>query len=200
MFYVGLWLNYLIIGVAIIVVAVPEGLPLAVMISLAYSVQKMLQDQNFVKRLTSCEIMGGANNICSDKTGTLTKNQMTWTQIWAGVDKKIENPDGMEKFNIENFCRSASLMQMIGQAVSCNTLGNLDDAGATELAMLKFIKRCDVEFEHLRLKYIPKDLLRFPFDSARKRMSTVIELEDDEPTEHGYNKRIHVKGASEIVL
>lgn len=65
------------VGVAIVVVAVPEGLPLAVMISLAYSVKKMLVDQNFVKRLTSCEIMGGANNICSDKTGTLTKNEMT---------------------------------------------------------------------------------------------------------------------------
>jgi hypothetical protein len=72
-------LGYLIVGVAIVVVAVPEGLPLAVMISLSYSISKMLADNNFVKRLASCEIMGGANNICSDKTGTLTKNQMTWT-------------------------------------------------------------------------------------------------------------------------
>jgi P-type E1-E2 ATPase len=54
----------------------------------------MLADQNFVKRLSSCEIMGGANNICSDKTGTLTKNQMTWTQLWAGRDLEIPNPDG----------------------------------------------------------------------------------------------------------
>ena len=68
------WFEFIIIGVAIVVVAVPEGLPLAVMISLAYSVQKMLIDQNFVKKLSSCETMGGANNICSDKTGTLTKN------------------------------------------------------------------------------------------------------------------------------
>ena len=74
-------------------VAVPEGLPLAVMISLAFSVKKMLKDQNFVKQLASCEIMGGANNICSDKTGTLTKNQMTWTHIWQGVEAKIPNPD-----------------------------------------------------------------------------------------------------------
>lgn len=80
-------------GIAIVVVAVPEGLPLAVMISLAYSVKKMLIDQNFVKRLTSCEIMGGANNICSDKTGTLTKNLMTLTDIWCGSHKSIENAD-----------------------------------------------------------------------------------------------------------
>jgi Ca2+ transporting ATPase len=72
-------LKFVVVGVAIVVVAVPEGLPLAVMMSLAYSVKKMLKDHNFVKRLTSCEIMGGANNICSDKTGTLTKNEMTWT-------------------------------------------------------------------------------------------------------------------------
>jgi Ca2+ transporting ATPase len=76
--YIKEWLGYIIIGVAIVVVAVPEGLPLAVMISLAYSVSKMLKDNNFVKKLSSCEIMGGANNICSDKTGTLTKNKMTW--------------------------------------------------------------------------------------------------------------------------
>lgn len=71
-------------GVTIVVVAVPEGLPLAVMMSLAYSVRRMLIDQNFVKRLASCEIMGGANTICSDKTGTLTMNKMTLTNIWAG--------------------------------------------------------------------------------------------------------------------
>jgi Ca2+-transporting ATPase len=84
--YLKLWIGYVIIGVAIIVVAVPEGLPLAVMISLAYSIEKMLKDNNDVKRLSSCEIMGGANNICSDKTGTLTLNKMKVTKIWAGKD------------------------------------------------------------------------------------------------------------------
>ena len=72
--YLSEWIRYFILGITIIVVAVPEGLPLAVMISLAYSVRRMLIDKNFVKRLASCEIMGGANNICSDKTGTLTMN------------------------------------------------------------------------------------------------------------------------------
>ncbi len=91
--YLEEWLSYLIIGVAIVVVAVPEGLPLAVMISLAYSVKKMLIDQNFVKRLASCEIMGGANNICSDKTGTLTMNKMTVTNVWAGKDIAIRAND-----------------------------------------------------------------------------------------------------------
>ena len=92
--YLEEWLGYLIIGVTIVVVAVPEGLPLAVMISLAFSVKKMLIDKNFVKRLASCEIMGGANNICSDKTGTLTMNKMTVTNIWAGrsMSVKVNDP------------------------------------------------------------------------------------------------------------
>ncbi len=83
------WIGFLIIGVVIVVVAVPEGLPLAVMISLAFSVKQMLADKNFVKRLSSCEIMGGANTICSDKTGTLTMNQMTVTNIWVGKDLDV---------------------------------------------------------------------------------------------------------------
>jgi P-type E1-E2 ATPase len=87
------WLGYFIIGITIVVVAVPEGLPLAVMISLAYSVRKMLADQNFVKRLASCEIMGGANNICSDKTGTLTMNKMTVTDLWAGRGLSVKVND-----------------------------------------------------------------------------------------------------------
>jgi len=82
------WLSHAITGIAIVVVAVPEGLPLAVMLSLAYSVRKMLEDNNFVKRLTSCEIMGGANNICSDKTGTLTQNKMTWIKVILGGQQK----------------------------------------------------------------------------------------------------------------
>lgn len=93
--HVGNWFRYLIIGVTIVVVAVPEGLPLAVMISLAYSVRKMLKDMNFVKRLASCEIMGGANNICSDKTGTLTMNKMHVTNIWH--DKDSDLPQAQEK-------------------------------------------------------------------------------------------------------
>ena len=88
----------MIIGVTVVVVAVPEGLPLAVMISLAYSVRKMLIDKNFVKRLASCEIMGGANNICSDKTGTLTMNKMTVTNIWAGRDQIIKVNDNSYDF------------------------------------------------------------------------------------------------------
>jgi len=200
--YIKEWLGHIIVGVAIIVVAVPEGLPLAVMISLAYSVQKMLQDQNFVKRLSSCEIMGGANNICSDKTGTLTKNQMTWKTIWSGTDMSIPDVDGQSKVVIENLIQGEFARRLLYQAVSCNTVGTHTDAQATELAMLKFITRCGCDYQHQRQQYLSKDMLRFQFDSNRKRMSTVLEfdVDDDEQLEHGYPKRLHTKGAAENVL
>lgn len=75
--------EYFIIAVTVIVVAVPEGLPLAVTIALAYSVGKMKDEKNLVRVLATCETMGGANNICSDKTGTLTKNDMTVNSLWV---------------------------------------------------------------------------------------------------------------------
>jgi P-type E1-E2 ATPase len=75
-------LNFFILGIIVVVVAIPEGLPLAVTLSLAFSVKKMIMDQNLVRKMEACETMGGANNICSDKTGTLTMNKMTLAQIW----------------------------------------------------------------------------------------------------------------------
>merc|ERR1719183_2176689 len=77
-------LEAFIIGVTIVVVAVPEGLPLAVTISLAYSTKKMLKDNNLIRVLAACETMGNATNICSDKTGTLTENRMTVVEQWVG--------------------------------------------------------------------------------------------------------------------
>src|SRR4051812_3042203 len=71
-----------IVAVTVVVVAIPEGLPLAVTISLAYSTKKMYQDQCFIRVLAACETMGNATNICSDKTGTLTENRMTVVEGW----------------------------------------------------------------------------------------------------------------------
>ena len=74
--------TYLIISITVVVVAIPEGLPLAVTLSLAFSIKKMLFDNNLVRQMSACETMGGANMICSDKTGTLTQNKMNIQQMW----------------------------------------------------------------------------------------------------------------------
>lgn len=80
--YANNLVKHLIIGVTVLVVAVPEGLPLAVTLSLAYSVKKMMKDNNLVRHLDACETMGNATAICSDKTGTLTTNRMTVVQSY----------------------------------------------------------------------------------------------------------------------
>jgi Ca2+ transporting ATPase len=77
-------LRYFVLALIVLVVAIPEGLPLAVTLSLAFSVKRMLVDNNLVRKMEACETMGGANNICSDKTGTLTLNKMTLTNFWNG--------------------------------------------------------------------------------------------------------------------
>lgn len=116
-------LNYFIIGIVVIVVAVPQGLPLSVTLSLAFSVKKMLKDQNLVRRLEACETMGGANNICSDKTGTLTMNKMILTEVWNAKTIKIDtyaehltpeslspNADFVEFFKIATLVNSTALL------------------------------------------------------------------------------------------
>jgi len=195
---IALWLEYVIIGVAIIVVAVPEGLPLAVMISLAYSIKRMLKDNNDVKRLASCEIMGGADNICSDKTGTLTMNQMKVTNLWAGKDVEIpqtidHNTGKMTDLQWKNFFSQEHLTQLT-HSLCCNTP---ESENATDKATIELIERFGGNVADVRRKHLPaENLIRFPFSSKRKRMSTVLENIGN----GGYDKRIHIKGASEIVL
>jgi Ca2+ transporting ATPase len=186
--YLEQWFRYLIVGVTIIVVAVPEGLPLAVIISLAYSVRKMLADMNFVKRLAACEIMGGANTICSDKTGTLTKNVMTVTNIWQGKDIIIE----VEKQDIDpkSLISDEAARKLFIQSCACNSVGDIGKTNATEEAILKMLKTFDVDFHAMRAEFLPDPFVRFQFTSKRKKMSTVLQNVSD--TDTGYSGRLHV--------
>jgi P-type Ca2+ transporter type 2B len=194
--YIQDWFEYIIIGITIVVVAVPEGLPLAVMISLAYSVRKMLKDMNFVKRLASCEIMGGANNICSDKTGTLTKNEMTVTEFWQGSVKVFNVED--ELYKMEEHIQNHKASNLFLEGCACNTSGTSKEANATEKAILKMLDKFECKYEDLRAKHLKDPFIRFQFTSRRKKMGSVLtEIHDNE---FSYDKRLHVKGAAEIVL
>ena len=78
--------------------------------------------------------------------------------MWAGKDCKVHNPDGKEKLSTSGFCSSDKTMKLIAEAVSCNCIGTHKDAQATELAMLKFITRCGIDYENIRKKYLPKEM------------------------------------------
>ena len=110
--YIKFLISYLIQAVTVIVVAVPEGLPLAVTLSLAFAVRKMTIDHNLVRHLDACETMGSATTICSDKTGTLTTNRMTVVEYFFGNElMKQKKPEGI----------SNELKELVCEGISVNT-------------------------------------------------------------------------------
>lgn len=172
----------------------PEGLPLAVMISLAFSISAMLKDECDVKKLASCEIMGGANNICSDKTGTLTNNKMEVVRMWAGRDISIPVASKSPTINMGQLGLAEQTGVLLSTTVSCNVP---DKCGPTDLAMVNMLSRAGVVIDSEKKQHECAEdrFIRFPFTSGRKRMSTVTQ-------NHGlggYDKRLQIKGASEIV-
>merc|ERR1719281_135027 len=112
----GYALDAFIICITIVVVAIPEGLPLAVTISLAYSTKKMLKDNNLIRVLAACETMGNATNICSDKTGTLTQNRMTVVAGWFG-GKFYSQDDGIPKAEDLN----PKLLELLNEGLGMNS-------------------------------------------------------------------------------
>ena len=159
-----------------IVVAIPEGLPLAVTLSLAFSVKKMLDDENLVRKMEACETMGGANNICSDKTGTLTMNLMTLTTFWNGEIMKADTYDDKETEEVlTNLTGNKDFIERFKISTCVNSTAELkpESGSATELAILKFMKKADVNYRDYRKNF--KIIEAYPFSSARKRMSVIIE-------------------------
>uniref|UniRef100_A0A673VMM0 Calcium-transporting ATPase n=1 Tax=Suricata suricatta TaxID=37032 RepID=A0A673VMM0_SURSU len=197
--YVQYFVKFFIIGVTVLVVAVPEGLPLAVTISLAYSVKKMMRDNNLVRHLDACETMGNATAICSDKTGTLTTNRMTVVQSYLGDTHYKEVPAPITL--------TPKILDLLVHAISINSAYTTkilppEKEGAlprqvgnkTECALLGFVLDLKRDFQPVR-EQIPEDKLYkvYTFNSVRKSMSTVIRMPDG-----GF--RLFSKGASEILL
>ena len=101
-------IDALILAITIVVVAIPEGLPLAVTIALAYSAKRMYKDKNFVRNLAACETMGNVTNICSNKTGTLTENRMTVVQGWFASKIILQEHSGSDCTNSNYLIRQNS--------------------------------------------------------------------------------------------
>ncbi|XP_061759074.1 plasma membrane calcium-transporting ATPase 3b isoform X2 [Nerophis ophidion] len=197
--YVQYFVKFFIIGVTVLVVAVPEGLPLAVTISLAYSVKKMMKDNNLVRHLDACETMGNATAICSDKTGTLTTNRMTVVQAYVGdmhyrviPDPGQINPRTLDILVNAIAINSAYTSKILPPDVEgglAKQVGN-----KTECGLLGFV--LDLQQDYMSVRdQIPEERLYkvYTFNSVRKSMSTVTKLPDG-------SFRLYSKGASEIML
>ncbi|XP_078139965.1 plasma membrane calcium-transporting ATPase 4 [Centroberyx gerrardi] len=197
--YIQYFVKFFIIGVTVLVVAVPEGLPLAVTISLAYSVKKMMKDNNLVRHLDACETMGNATAICSDKTGTLTMNRMTVVQAYIGDThyKSVPEPDAIKPETLEILVNSIA----INSAYTTKILPPEKEGGLprhvgnkTECSLLGLVLELKRDYQPVRDE-IPEEKLYkvYTFNSSRKSMSTVLKNANG-----GF--RMYSKGASEIVL
>ncbi|XP_057498810.1 putative calcium-transporting ATPase 11, plasma membrane-type isoform X2 [Actinidia eriantha] len=191
-------LNFFAIAVTILVVAVPEGLPLAVTLSLAFAMKKLMRDKALVRHLSACETMGSASCICTDKTGTLTTNHMVVTKVWIGGEAK--SLKGNEDRNQFISSISKRVLEMLLQSIFQNTSsevvrgkdGNTNILGTpTETALLEFgmIFGDDVSGSWKESKIVKIE----PFNSVKKKMSVLVTLPCG-------GLRAFCKGASEIIF
>ncbi|MDD5025642.1 MAG: calcium-translocating P-type ATPase, PMCA-type, partial [Methanoregula sp.] len=177
-------LHYFMLAVVIVVAAVPEGLPMSVALSLSLAMRKMTRANCLVRRLIACETIGSATTICTDKTGTLTKNQM----------EVVESPAG-------NPVHTADLPQTPGEWITLNAAVNgtayLEDragriiviGNSTEGALLRWLREYNLDYLHIRKEtHVTRQFL---FDGNRKRMSTVVHMNG--------KYWLLVKGAPEIL-
>lgn len=202
--YLRYYMQHFIIGVTVLVVAVPEGLPLAVTLSLAYSVRKMMKDNNLVRHLDACETMGNATAICSDKTGTLTTNRMTCVQSYVGGKRFFHDKDPPTYSTFpstfgELICQSICINSSYATQIQIDKeepnalpvqLGN-----KTECALLGYVQLVlGRDYQPYRDAVSEDKFIKvFTFNSARKSMSTVIAR----PGGPGF--RVYTKGASEVI-
>ena len=173
-------LQSIMIAITLVVVAVPEGLPMAVTLSLAYSMRRMLKTNNLVRKLHACETMGATTVICTDKTGTLTRNQMTLAEFYPPVDgtNSAYLADGIAINSTAQLDKSDPKKPQV--------LGN-----PTEGALLLWLSSQGLDAEVIRKS--AKIEAEIPFSTQRKFMAVQAEMADG-------TRQVFVKGAPEIVL
>lgn len=174
-------MNTLMIAVTLIVVAVPEGLPMAVTLSLAYSMRRMLKTNNLVRKMHACETMGATTVICTDKTGTLTQNQMKVDEI------KVYANNIAESIINEGLAVNSTASIDFSNEKKAEVLGN-----PTEGALLLWLNGKGVDYRTLRDS--AKVVEELPFSTERKYMATVVES-----AALSGKRVLYVKGAPEII-
>ena len=179
--FIAYVLQTLMIAVTLIVVAVPEGLPMAVTLSLAYSMRRMLKTNNLVRKMHACETMGATTVICTDKTGTLTQNLMS-------VDEMKQYGDTPKEILGEGIAVNSTASIDFSDKEKPQILGN-----PTEGALLIWLNKQGVDYRPIRESV--KTIAEVPFSTERKYMATVVESEALKG-----KKVLYVKGAPEIVF
>jgi Ca2+-transporting ATPase len=181
-------LQYFMISVTLIVVAVPEGLPMSVTLSLALSMRKMLKSNNLVRKMHACETMGATTVICTDKTGTLTQNQMQVfkTDIF-GLDGNQEQNEIIKEIIYEGIAVNSTAHLDFSNHEKINSLGN-----PTEAALLLWMH--NQQKNYLNLREATPVVEQLTFSTERKYMATLVE------SQLLGKKILYVKGAPEIVL
>lgn len=173
------FLNSVMIAVTLIVVSVPEGLPLSITLSLALSMKKMLRQNNLVRKLHACETMGAATVICTDKTGTLTQNRMSVSELL--------NFTGDSALLAEAIAVNSTAWLEDGEGGKSRVLGN-----PTEGALLFWLRGEGIDYVELRRQIAV--VKQVPFTTESKRMSTTV----DSP--HLGKRVVFIKGAPEMLL
>ena len=181
-------LNTLMIAVTLIVVAVPEGLPMSVTLSLALSMKRMLETNNLVRKMHACETMGAATVICTDKTGTLTKNRMSLgdSLFFCLKDGKLDDSE-MSKLVEEGIAVNTTAFLDYSDGKKVKVVGN-----PTEGALLLWLFDNSVDFARIRDK--AKVVKQLPFTTKYKYMATVVK------TSLSGEYALYVKGAPEILM
>ena len=176
----------LMIAVTLIVVAVPEGLPMAVTLSLAYSMRRMLKTNNLVRKMHACETMGATTVICTDKTGTLTQNQMKiYNTNFYSLNNQQLSSDEISVLVKEGIAVNSTAMLDLSDASKAKVLGN-----PTEGALLLWLQEQGLNYQTLKENTTLVEEL--PFSTERKYMATVVNSSLGK-------KVLYVKGAPEIV-
>ena len=181
-------LQTLMIAVTLIVVAVPEGLPMAVTLSLAYSMRRMLKTNNLVRKMHACETMGATTVICTDKTGTLTQNQMSVEETqFYGLANQALGTDETSRLIKEGIALNSTASLDLSNPDKPVVLGN-----PTEGALLLWLRKNGIDYR--KLKEDANVVEELPFSTERKYMATVVES-----AQLGGKKILYVKGAPEII-
>ncbi|ORY19050.1 hypothetical protein BCR34DRAFT_648450 [Clohesyomyces aquaticus] len=196
------FMDILIVSITIIVVAVPEGLPLAITLSLAFATTQMVKMNNLVRILKSCETMGNATTVCSDKTGTLTQNKMTVVTGTFGDDSFDDKNPGAAENRSSHLAHNliSERQRRLIESIAINSTAFEGDGGEfgfvgskTETALLGFAKNVLGMGSLSQERTSAQVTQMLPFDSGRKCMGAVQKLPNG-------TYRLLVKGASEILL